>query len=137
MTTLIAFHEVADGAVWARAWQQGPGSRHEMFAKIGVKTRTFRDPENPNRTGVLMEVPDMECASCHGGGPDRMDVQPLSQAACLDCHEVTEHFAPENDCSTCHLPLIRAVDLTAGQIAAFPTPCRMSAGARNCTVWAT
>ena len=60
MTTLIAYHEVADGAVWAKAWQQGPGSRHEMFAKIGVKTRTFRDPENPSRTGVLMEVPDMD-----------------------------------------------------------------------------
>lgn len=31
-----------------------------MFGKIGVKARTFRDPDNHNVTGVLLEVPDME-----------------------------------------------------------------------------
>jgi hypothetical protein len=60
MTTLIAFHEVNDGQTWANAWRQGPGSRHEMFGKIGVKARTFRDPNSHEATGVLMEVPDME-----------------------------------------------------------------------------
>ena len=60
MTTLFAFHGVDDGGVWASAWRQGPGSRHEMFAQIGVKTRTFRDPNDHNVTGVLLEVPDME-----------------------------------------------------------------------------
>lgn len=60
MPTIIAFHEVNDGQHWASAWQQGPGSRHEMFGKIGVKTRTFRDPNNHDVTGVLLEVPDME-----------------------------------------------------------------------------
>jgi hypothetical protein len=60
MTTMIAFHEVEDGERWAKAWQKGAGSRHEMFAKIGVAARNFRDPENPNSTGVLLEVPDME-----------------------------------------------------------------------------
>jgi hypothetical protein len=60
MTTMIAFHEVEDGERWAKAWQKGAGSRHEMFAKIGVTARNFRDPENPNSTGVLLEVPDME-----------------------------------------------------------------------------
>ena len=60
MTTLFGFHEVADGAHWAKAWRKGPGSRHEMFAKIGVTARNFRDPDNPNAVGVLFEVPDME-----------------------------------------------------------------------------
>jgi hypothetical protein len=37
-----------------------PGNRHEgLFA--GVATfRTFRDPENHNLTGGIIEVPDME-----------------------------------------------------------------------------
>jgi hypothetical protein len=59
MTTAIVVHEVADGDVWANAWRKGPGSRHEMFAKLGVKARTFRDPNNHDFTGVLMEVPDL------------------------------------------------------------------------------
>ena len=60
MTTIMGFHEVEDGEHWAKAWQKGPGSRHEMFAKIGVTARNFRDPNNPNSVGVLFEVPDME-----------------------------------------------------------------------------
>ncbi|QFU01808.1 hypothetical protein FIU83_09165 [Halomonas sp. THAF5a] len=60
MTTLIVFHEVEDGEHWARAWQQGPGSRHEMFARIGVSARTFKNPEHPNSVGLILEVPDME-----------------------------------------------------------------------------
>ena len=60
MTILIAFHEVEDGEVWAKAWQSGAGSRHELFAKIGVTARTFRDPDNPNSTGLILDVPDME-----------------------------------------------------------------------------
>ncbi|NBC19143.1 MAG: hypothetical protein GVY18_17710 [Bacteroidetes bacterium] len=60
MTTLIAFHEVEDGDHWAKAWHGGPGSRQEMFGKIGATARIFRDPEHPNVTGVLMEVPDMD-----------------------------------------------------------------------------
>lgn len=60
MTTLSVFHEVKDGNKWANAWKKGPGSRHEMFAKIGVKVRTFRDASNHNLTGALLEVPDMK-----------------------------------------------------------------------------
>ncbi len=59
MTTAIIFHEVQDGAVWANAWTTGAGSRHEMFGNIGVKCRTFRDPNNPDATGVMAEIPDM------------------------------------------------------------------------------
>ena len=60
MTTAIIFHEVQDGAVWAKAWAKGPGSRHEMFGKSGIKCRNFRDPNDPNVTGLLVEIPDME-----------------------------------------------------------------------------
>ena len=60
MTTLMIFHEVEDGNVWANAWKKGPGSRHELFAKIGMKCRNFRDPNNPDSVGILAEVPDMD-----------------------------------------------------------------------------
>ena len=59
MTTAIMVHEVEHGEVWAKAWRKGPGSRHEMFAKLGVMARSFRDPDNPNLTGLLLEIPDM------------------------------------------------------------------------------
>jgi hypothetical protein len=60
MATVIIFHETEDGDHWAKAWHHGEGGRHEMFAKIGVKARTFRDPNNPDSTGVIAEIPDME-----------------------------------------------------------------------------
>ena len=31
-----------------------------MFSRIGVEARNFKDPENPNSTGLILEVPDME-----------------------------------------------------------------------------
>ncbi len=61
MTRMIAFHDVEDGDRWAKAWQKGPGSRHEMFAEFGITVLgTFRDPANPNSTGLLIDVSDME-----------------------------------------------------------------------------
>ena len=60
MPTIIVFHEVEDGEIWAKAWRKGAGSRHEMFDKIGIKCRTFRDPNDHNSTGVMAEVPDMK-----------------------------------------------------------------------------
>ena len=60
MATLIAFHEVEDGDHWVKAWHGGPGSRQEMFGQIGATARIFRDPERPNTTGVILEVPDVD-----------------------------------------------------------------------------
>ncbi len=60
MTTAIVLHEVDNGEIWANAWRKGAGSRHEMFGKIGVKARTFRDPKDINVTGLILEIPDME-----------------------------------------------------------------------------
>lgn len=60
MTTMIIFHETENPEQWAEAWRKGAGSRHELFDKIGVKCRTFRDPNNHHSTGVMAEVPDMK-----------------------------------------------------------------------------
>lgn len=59
MQTVIVFHETKDGEHWANAWKEGAGSRHELFADI-AKVRTFRDSKNPNMTGAIVEVSDME-----------------------------------------------------------------------------
>lgn len=56
MSTMIIFHETEDGEHWAKAWQKGKGSQHQMFDKIGVKCRTFRDPNHHNSTGAVLEV---------------------------------------------------------------------------------
>lgn len=60
MVMAIIFHEVEDGAVWARAWRHGPGGRHEMFGRLGIKCRNFRDPNNPDVTGIMAEIPDLQ-----------------------------------------------------------------------------
>jgi len=49
-----------EGNRWDRAWKKGPGSRHELFAKYGLKARTFQDPQNLNLKGLIVEVPDMD-----------------------------------------------------------------------------
>jgi len=59
MATMMVFHEVKNGEQWAEAWRKGKGSRHELFGKVGIKARTFRDPKNSDLTGVMLEVPDM------------------------------------------------------------------------------
>jgi hypothetical protein len=42
------------------AWHGGAGSHQEMFGRIGVTARTFRDPAHPDLTGLIFEVPDMD-----------------------------------------------------------------------------
>jgi hypothetical protein len=56
MTTAIIFMRFRM-CVWANAWKKGPGSRHEMFGKLGIKCRNFRDPNNPNATGIWRRYP--------------------------------------------------------------------------------
>jgi hypothetical protein len=67
----------------------------------------------------------LACASCHRqAGASRMKVERAIARNCLDCHGVkAEHLeAPDSTCLTCHLPLVRAVTLTARQVADFPAP---------------
>ena len=54
MTTLIVHHDVDDVQHWLSSTK-----RAEVFGPLGITLRTFVDPENPNRVGGLLEVPDM------------------------------------------------------------------------------
>ena len=55
MPTVIAYHEIDDREQWLAS-----PKRDEFFGPLGVTNiRTFLDPENPNRAGLLADVPDM------------------------------------------------------------------------------
>lgn len=56
MPTVFGYHDVKDRDHWLAS-----PKREEFFGPLGVKNiRTFVDPQNPTRVGVLMDVPDME-----------------------------------------------------------------------------
>ena len=56
MPTVIGYHEVEDRDHWLAS-----PKRQEFFGPLGVTNiRTFVDPENPRRVGLLMDVPDMD-----------------------------------------------------------------------------
>jgi hypothetical protein len=56
MPTVIAYHDVKDSAHWLASKK-----REEFFGPLGVTNiRTFVDPTNPNRVGVLLDVADMD-----------------------------------------------------------------------------
>jgi hypothetical protein len=55
MPTVMAYHDVKDKDHWLAS-----PKREEFFGPLGVTNiRTFVDPENPTRVGLLMDVPDM------------------------------------------------------------------------------
>jgi len=54
--TVFGYHDVKDRDHWLASPR-----REEFFGPLGVTNiRTFVDPGNPTRVGVLMDVPDME-----------------------------------------------------------------------------
>ena len=56
MPTVFGYHDVKDRDHWLASRK-----REEFFGPLGVSNiRTFVDPQNPTRVGVLMDVPDME-----------------------------------------------------------------------------
>ena len=56
MPTVIAYHDVKDKDHWLASPR-----REEFFGPLGVTNiRTFVDPENPTRTGLVMDVADMD-----------------------------------------------------------------------------
>jgi hypothetical protein len=55
MTTAIIFHEVDD----VDHWLSSP-TREKVFGPVGIKIRTFVDPEKSNRVGLVAEIPDMD-----------------------------------------------------------------------------
>lgn len=56
MPTVFGYHDVKDRDHWLAS-----AKREEFLGPLGVSNiRTFVDPQNPTRVGVLMDVPDME-----------------------------------------------------------------------------
>ena len=56
MPTVMAYHDVKDKDHWLTS-----PKREEVFGPLGVTNiRTFLDPENPTRVGLVMDVPDMD-----------------------------------------------------------------------------
>ena len=56
MPTVMAHHDVNDKDHWLALPR-----REQFFGPLGVTNiRTFVDPENPTRVGLVMDVPDME-----------------------------------------------------------------------------
>ncbi len=56
MPTVIGHHDVKD----TQHWLASP-KREEFFGPLGVTNiRTFVDPQNATRVGVLMDVADMD-----------------------------------------------------------------------------
>ena len=56
MPTVMSYHDVKDKDHWLASPQ-----REEFFGPLGVTNiRTFVDPQNPTRVGLLMDVPDMD-----------------------------------------------------------------------------
>ena len=56
MPSVIAYHDVKDIDHWLASPR-----REEFFGPLGITNiRTFADPQNPNRAGILLDVPDMD-----------------------------------------------------------------------------
>jgi hypothetical protein len=59
MPTVFAHHDVK-----GTDHRLASPKREEFFGPLGVRNiRTFVDPENPARVGILMDVPDMDAVT--------------------------------------------------------------------------
>ena len=59
-THLMITHEVDDAERWLAAWR-GEDSRHDLFKANGAKhVHTFRSADNPNLTGLVVAVDDID-----------------------------------------------------------------------------
>lgn len=57
MPTIMAYHNITKGKDY---WLKSP-KRKELFGPAGITNiRTFVDPQDPNRVGVVMDVPNMD-----------------------------------------------------------------------------
>ena len=56
MPTVMAYHDIKDKEHWLASPR-----REEFFGPLGVTNiRTFVDPEQPTRVGLVMDVPDLD-----------------------------------------------------------------------------
>ena len=69
MPTVMAYHDVTDTDHWLAS-----PKREEFFGPLGVTNiRTFVDPTNRARVGVLMDVPDMDAVMAAMETPEARD----------------------------------------------------------------
>lgn len=74
MPTVMAHHDVKDKDHWLAS-----PKREEFFGPLGVTNiRTFVDPENPTRVGLVMDVADMDAVM------SAMETQPAADAMAHD-----------------------------------------------------
>jgi len=60
MVHVTITHEVENADHWFAAWS-GEDSRHKVFKAHGAKhVHTLQDPNNPNMTGLIVAVADMD-----------------------------------------------------------------------------
>jgi hypothetical protein len=66
--------------------------------------------------------PRIDCAGCHSDpGAPAMEVRLAAVENCIGCHAPGEqHLAYSVDCTSCHLPLVRAVGLSEERVATLP-----------------
>jgi hypothetical protein len=128
----IADAESADDpAIWPSA--ESCAACHDGV----VEERVDWTPPEPPRTNLAFTHPGhrievgrhgdsaVQCTSCHvRAGEERMAVRLASARRCIECHGIEgPHLAaPDSACAMCHLPLTRAVRLTADDITSFPEP---------------
>lgn len=102
------------------------------------RTVDWRAPDRPRPTNLRFTHPKhaglvaktaadsvIACRACHiAPGTDAMQVRRAVVPNCFTCHGIrASHFeAPDTACSTCHLPLVQAVQLTRAAIGNFPAP---------------
>jgi hypothetical protein len=69
MPTIIGYHDVKDRAHWLASPR-----RDAFFGPLGVTNiRTFIDPTNPTRVGLLMDVQDMDALQAALQTPEAAD----------------------------------------------------------------
>jgi hypothetical protein len=106
-----------DGTVRPRIdWRPPPGPRRTNLRFDHALVPTMTPPGQPEPPG---------CTVCHGQEDKPwMAVERVNMTRCLSCHNVTTaHLAaPDSACTVCHLPLLKAAQLTREDVAAFPQP---------------
>jgi hypothetical protein len=64
VATYVIFHEVDDVDHWLASPR-----REEVFGPLGISIRTFVDPENAHRVGLIAEIPDLDAFQEVMGSP--------------------------------------------------------------------
>jgi len=71
-THLLITHEVDDAERWLSAWR-GEDSRHDLFEANGARhVHTFKSADNPNLTGLVVAVEDLDALNAMLGSEEGM-----------------------------------------------------------------